>query len=76
VEIEMEKVLLGKIGLEASALIMGSDVLGSKLDRETSFALLDCYFENGGNLIDLVVARAKASSECGCESEVPGTRYW
>jgi aryl-alcohol dehydrogenase-like predicted oxidoreductase len=52
VEIEMEKVLLGKIGLEASALIMGSDVLGSKLDRETSFALLDCYFENGGNLID------------------------
>jgi aryl-alcohol dehydrogenase-like predicted oxidoreductase len=48
----MEKVLLGKNGLESSALIMGSDVLGSKLDRETSFALLDCYFENGGTLID------------------------
>jgi aryl-alcohol dehydrogenase-like predicted oxidoreductase len=48
----MEKVLLGKNGLRASALILGSDVFGSKHNRETSFALLDYYVENGGNLID------------------------
>jgi len=48
----MQKVKLGTSGLEVSALAMGSDVLGSKLDKETAFRLLDFYFENGGNLID------------------------
>lgn len=48
----MEKVLLGNSGVEVSALAMGSDVLGSKIDRETTFRLLDFYFESGGTLID------------------------
>lgn len=48
----MNKVKLGKSGIEASALVLGSDVYGSKIDRETTFRLLDFYYENGGNLID------------------------
>jgi aryl-alcohol dehydrogenase-like predicted oxidoreductase len=49
---EMEQVQLGTTGIKASALVMGGDVLGSKIDRATTFSLLDFYFENGGNVID------------------------
>jgi aryl-alcohol dehydrogenase-like predicted oxidoreductase len=31
---------------------MGTDVLGSKIDQATTFALLDYYFSEGGNFID------------------------
>jgi len=31
---------------------MGSDVLGSKIDQDTTFSLLDYYFGEGGNFID------------------------
>jgi aryl-alcohol dehydrogenase-like predicted oxidoreductase len=31
---------------------MGTDLIGSKIDRETSFKLLDFYRENGGTLVD------------------------
>jgi aryl-alcohol dehydrogenase-like predicted oxidoreductase len=31
---------------------MGTDVLGSKIDQATTFALLDYYFNEGGNFID------------------------
>jgi aryl-alcohol dehydrogenase-like predicted oxidoreductase len=48
----MQNVMLGSSGLEVSALAMGSDVLGSKIDREAAFRLLDFYVEQGGNLID------------------------
>lgn len=48
----MYKTLLGATGLQVSALAMGTDVLGSKIDQETTFALLDYYFGEGGNFID------------------------
>lgn len=48
----MDKVQLGKSDIKASALAMGTDVLGSKIDRETSFKLLDFYTDHGGTLID------------------------
>lgn len=48
----MKKVRLGHSGLEVSALAMGSDVLGSKHDRQTSFAVLDAFRENGGTFLD------------------------
>ena len=48
----MEQVQLGTTGIKASALVMGADVLGSKIDRDTTFSLLDFYFENDGNVID------------------------
>jgi aryl-alcohol dehydrogenase-like predicted oxidoreductase len=48
----MEKVKLGKSNLEVSALAMGSDLIGSRIDRETSFALFDFFRQHGGTLID------------------------
>jgi aryl-alcohol dehydrogenase-like predicted oxidoreductase len=48
----LEKVKLGKLNLEVSALAMGSDLIGSRIDRETSFMLFDFFSEHGGTLID------------------------
>ncbi|MEO6802771.1 MAG: aldo/keto reductase [Granulicella sp.] len=66
----MDHVQLGTSTIQASALAMGSDVLGSKVDRETTFALLDFYFESGGNLIDTANFYASWLPGCsGGESE-------
>ena len=48
----MKRVKLGKSNLEVSALAMGSDLIGSKIDRETAFKLFDFYKDNGGSFID------------------------
>ena len=61
----MDKVQLGKSGIWASALAMGSDVLGSKIDRTTTFALLDYFIDRGGALID--TANFYASWLPGCK---------
>ncbi|MFZ1975678.1 MAG: aldo/keto reductase [Candidatus Acidiferrales bacterium] len=43
---------LGRSNLEVSALALGSDLIGSKIDRATSFALFDFYYGQGGNFVD------------------------
>ena len=48
----MKKVVLGKSGIEVSALCLGTDLYGSKRDRATSFALLDFFHTAGGTFID------------------------
>ena len=48
----MKKVKLGKSNLEVSALAMGSDLIGSKIDRETAFRLFDFYHDQGGTFLD------------------------
>lgn len=48
----MQKIKLGNTDLQVSALAMGSDVLGSKIDQEKTFRLLDYYAGEGGNFID------------------------
>jgi aryl-alcohol dehydrogenase-like predicted oxidoreductase len=48
----MKKEKLGNSDLEVSALAMGSDVLGSKIDKDSTFSLLDYYVGEGGNFID------------------------
>lgn len=48
----MEKVRLHKSKLEVSALAIGTDLIGSKINRETSYKLFDFYKEQGGNFID------------------------
>jgi aryl-alcohol dehydrogenase-like predicted oxidoreductase len=61
---------LGRSGIQASALAMGSDVLGSKIDKAATFGLLDFYFEHGGNLIDTANFYASWLPGCsGGESE-------
>jgi aryl-alcohol dehydrogenase-like predicted oxidoreductase len=48
----VEKIKLGKTNIEVSALAMGSDVIGSKIDRQQSFALLDFFSSKGGTFLD------------------------
>ena len=48
----MEKVKLGKSNLQVSALGLGTDLIGTKVDRASSFALFDFYRENGGSFLD------------------------
>lgn len=48
----MKKVKLGTSNLEVSALALGTDSIGSKIDRRESFALLDFYRGKGGTFLD------------------------
>jgi aryl-alcohol dehydrogenase-like predicted oxidoreductase len=48
----MDKVRLGNSGLEVSAVCFGTDLIGSRINRETSFRLLDLFREQGGSFID------------------------
>ena len=48
----MKRERLGKSGLEVSALALGTDLIGSKINRTTSFGIFDFYREKGGNFLD------------------------
>lgn len=48
----MRKLKLGSSDVEVSALCFGTDLIGSKIDRQTSFRLLDLFRENGGTFVD------------------------
>ncbi|MGB4861755.1 MAG: aldo/keto reductase [Tepidiformaceae bacterium] len=48
----MEKTSLGRTGLQVSRLCMGSMQFGWTADASASFAVLDAFFEAGGNFID------------------------
>lgn len=48
----MDKVRLGGSDTEVSALCFGTDLVGSRISRETSFQLLDLFRENGGTFVD------------------------
>lgn len=66
----MKKVKLGNSGLEVSALAIGSDLIGSKIDRAQSFALFDFYREKGGGFLDTANFYASWLPGCsGGESE-------
>ena len=48
----MKTVTLGHSGIEVSTLCMGTDLIGSRIERRDAFALLDLFRENGGTFID------------------------
>jgi aryl-alcohol dehydrogenase-like predicted oxidoreductase len=58
-------VQLGKSGVEVSALAFGTDLFGTKIDRETCFGLLDYFAERGGTFLD--TANFYASWLPGCK---------
>lgn len=43
---------LGKTGLEVAPIVLGGNVFDWTADKETSFAILDGYFEAGFNAVD------------------------
>lgn len=48
----MQRLKLGSSDVEVSALCFGTDLIGSRIDREMSFRLLDLFRENGGTFVD------------------------
>jgi aryl-alcohol dehydrogenase-like predicted oxidoreductase len=48
----MNTIPLGQTGVQVSALCLGAMYFGTRVDEETSFQLLDAYFEQGGRFID------------------------
>ena len=61
---------LGRTEIEVSELCLGTDSIGSKIDRETSFQIMDFYRERGGNFIDTANFYASWLPGCrGGESE-------
>ncbi|MFW6288393.1 MAG: aldo/keto reductase, partial [Spirochaetota bacterium] len=48
----MKTLKLGHSGIEVSEVCLGILPYGTKVDRDTSFALLDAYYEAGGRFID------------------------
>jgi aryl-alcohol dehydrogenase-like predicted oxidoreductase len=48
----MRKIKLGGSDVDVSVLCFGTDLIGSRIDRQTSFRLLDQFHEKGGTFID------------------------
>ena len=66
----MNKVALGKSGVEVSTLCIGTDLIGSKFDQAKSFELFDYFFDKGGSFIDTANFYASWFPGCvGGESE-------
>jgi aryl-alcohol dehydrogenase-like predicted oxidoreductase len=61
----MKTVRLGSTDIEVSALCLGTDSIGSKIDAQTSFELLDLFAGHGGRFID--TANFYASWLPGCQ---------
>jgi aryl-alcohol dehydrogenase-like predicted oxidoreductase len=61
---------MGQSSVEVSALALGSDLIGSRINHEQSFKLLDYFRGNGGTLIDTANFYASWLPGCvGGESE-------
>ena len=66
----MQKRRLAHTDIEVSALCYGTDAIGSKIDTQTSYQLLDRYVDLGGNWIDTANMYATWMPGCsGGESE-------
>jgi aryl-alcohol dehydrogenase-like predicted oxidoreductase len=59
----MEHRPLGRSGLNVSVLAMGTMTFGAEADETTSHALLDCFSEAGGTLIDTADVYTAGASE-------------
>lgn len=67
----MEYRILGRTGLQISAMCLGSAQFGWSADEVTSFALMDAFVEAGGNCIDSADVYSNwAVGNSGGEAEV------
>ncbi|GAP64267.1 hypothetical protein ARMA_2690 [Ardenticatena maritima] len=70
----MEYRALGRTGLKVSELCLGTMQFGWTADEETSFAILDAFYEAGGNFIDTanVYSRWAPGNPGGVSEEIIG----
>ncbi len=48
----MQKVTLANTGEHVSQFCLGAMLMGSTIDKSTSYQMLDCFMDQGGNFID------------------------
>ena len=48
----MKRFKIGSSDVEVSALCYGTDLIGSRIDREMSFRIFDIFYERGGTFLD------------------------
>jgi aryl-alcohol dehydrogenase-like predicted oxidoreductase len=65
----MRYIKIPQTELEPSLICLGTASLGSAIDRDTSFALLDAYVAHGGNFIDTAIVYANWFPEGKSHSE-------
>jgi aryl-alcohol dehydrogenase-like predicted oxidoreductase len=66
----VKKLNLGHSDIQVSALCLGTDSIGSRIDSQRSFQLMDQFQEAGGNFLDTANFYASWLPECqGGESE-------
>lgn len=65
---------LGRTGLKVSPLCLGSMQFGWTADEKTSFAVMDAFFEAGGNFVDTadIYSRWVEGNDGGVSEEVIG----
>jgi aryl-alcohol dehydrogenase-like predicted oxidoreductase len=74
--LEMKTLSLGRNGPQVSAMCLGSAYFGTRIDEETSFEILDTYFEAGGRFVDTANSYAGwVSGAQGGESETTIGRW-
>jgi aryl-alcohol dehydrogenase-like predicted oxidoreductase len=72
----MKKVSLGQSGVQVSELCFGTDLIGSRIDEKTSYALLDLFREHGGTFVDTANFYSAWIERCsGGESETTIGRW-
>ncbi len=72
----MRKYRLNESDIEVSALCLGTDSIGSKIDPATSFQVMDKYAESGGTFLDTANFYAAWLEGCqGGESETTIGRW-
>ena len=66
----MKTIALGDSGIDVSTLCLGILPFGTKVDRDTSFAIMDAYYDAGGRFIDTANNYSKwHANGIGTESE-------
>ncbi len=66
----MKTIALGDSGIDVSTLCLGILPFGTKVDRDTSFSILDAYYDAGGRFIDTANNYSKwHANGVGTESE-------
>lgn len=60
--------------MNLSQIVLGTDGYSERIDNKTAFSLMECYMENGGNIIDTARLYCKGKSEVVVGDFIKGIR--
>lgn len=61
-------------GMKLSKIVLGTEGYGERIDEKTADILMDCYLENGGNVIDTARLYCEGKSEAVVGKFIKGKR--